>query len=1395
MGMRLCGLIFLISVSLLASAQVQKPLSGSPASGSPSLPADLGFLANSVNQFTGQVQFTMPLMSISGKAGLSYSVNAGYSSMVSEVVDVWNREAPTGVLGLGWTLDIPRIVADHKGTVDRNDDSFFIVGGGVNSMLLYDGLEGTDWKYYMEKYEFWKIRYNPTNDKWTVIKEDGTKFTFGGNAARKSTQYMVGFGNWIGNASHLSGGAQLAYVWDLDEVVDIWGDNLTFTYIQDVEAFGGTVHTRASYLSKITNSIGEYIHLVYQLKQQSGGIVEFQDPHTEGNESDGYQEKYEDKYLDRIVRFNESGQVLGELRLGYQILKSGELAKRLLQSMAVVSGIGSKLPPMTFGYETVDEVDRNFGALLQVTLPSGGYMKYDYDPQELTGTSLEDSIAEVTGYREPKVWFGDDYTVVTRRKMGSGTTHTTSAQPVIVDVLTWEGGKWKQQSMGASYASTGTMTEVTGRDVTESNTSDHINDQDFQLVTCRNLFATLHRLGSSDVYHLFLYRKKEGVEAEWIQHQVVMNRGNGPNYPYQNLGDRPRLMAGTDFVAIGAENGNHFAIRWNGSAWDIQTVNKPAGKYIYGAANNYIITTRVDSNPDVTTVYYLNKSLTWNEAATSISTDFSDKNLTGDGWFASNSFACVVGTKYQFSIFLNPNWHRYQQSFYTLNWGPGFSGFTLGPEVTLDENVVSYATQQPVLEVKSLNSYVIINGSMATVIMSNSLLDINFSGLVYGTSKGGISYRYTGTSWVSSGLVDYFPADVRSLFSFGEDFRITPRILSSMAKKTVLRQFNPNNNTWLAETVFDRTIHPISIMAGANWFVTNGRFYYRGTNGVFNPYQRNEQAYSPEFLVDGPIQSIHPLQAGFNFITASYPDGTQSGVVSIKNGGIHLPYSGQSETNLPPSSGEGRVPELISDVYSSLVNPEFLPSPQVSSNTIVTFQVTDASQMQVAKSLKIYRVVSEKVMGALKQFVARSVENHNGIASVYTSFAFESPTTDVTGLIPQFNKFTTIPGSANPSSRPNGYVVSHSFNGPLQPTYVGDANSNVSVYNYMRVLGAPYLVETFNASNTKVSETSSGYLILPKALGFYYKPVVSVSKQDGLEIRSTQTFDVNTGMPKVNLVTSISGGSPYQSVQNETIYWWEAYDHTRTKWIFTGAIYQRKLVDGIPTDATATKYKLWGVGNVPAPWKSYQWRRTGPSLFTPWTETEPSSDWKQASAINSYDSRGLVTSTTDKGFFTSVVFDPVRPLVVAEISNADLTHVQHFNFENAVSNTSADAYMGMKSSTASLTVTPSLSPSKLTYWTKPVSGGNWQLTEQTISSQITIGGTVLGVAMLIDEVRVHPPLSSMKTMAYNIFGNVTAASDQNNRTVFYEFDEFAQPKFVRDQNKNIIQHTFTNIKN
>jgi hypothetical protein len=137
-------------------------------------------------------------------------------------VDIWNLDAPTSMLGLGWTLDCPKIIVDNKQTGTREDDDFYLVQGGGSNKLIRTKGTNTAREYKTQNYTFWKIIYYPNSEKWEITHEDGTKYVYGDkNSNRHTVQWIVKWGNWIGSSSRTSGQQQQASAWNLSSVKNL----------------------------------------------------------------------------------------------------------------------------------------------------------------------------------------------------------------------------------------------------------------------------------------------------------------------------------------------------------------------------------------------------------------------------------------------------------------------------------------------------------------------------------------------------------------------------------------------------------------------------------------------------------------------------------------------------------------------------------------------------------------------------------------------------------------------------------------------------------------------------------------------------------------------------------------------------------------------------------------------------------------------------------------------------------------------------------------------------------------------------------------------------------------------------------------------------------------------
>ena len=79
----------------------------------------IGNLSSSVNLFRGDVNLNQSLFTLPGRnqdGGLDVDVTLLYQSNVHEQATRWNRDAPTGVVGLGWSLPLTYVEASDTGS-------------------------------------------------------------------------------------------------------------------------------------------------------------------------------------------------------------------------------------------------------------------------------------------------------------------------------------------------------------------------------------------------------------------------------------------------------------------------------------------------------------------------------------------------------------------------------------------------------------------------------------------------------------------------------------------------------------------------------------------------------------------------------------------------------------------------------------------------------------------------------------------------------------------------------------------------------------------------------------------------------------------------------------------------------------------------------------------------------------------------------------------------------------------------------------------------------------------------------------------------------------------------------------------------------------------------------
>ncbi len=817
---------------------------------------NLGAIANSINLFTGEVALPMNLVSLPSRGGLSANITISYSTVgVRQQVKTRNLESPTGILGLGWSLGLPRIIVDTKETGAIEDDEYFIVEGGITNRLIRAEGTSSEREYVTSNYQFWKIVYKIANHRWEITKEDGTLFVYGDDASNRNTvQYGVRWGNWIGNSKIVGGQVQQPIIWNLSEIKNTWGDAITFEYEISENLVGhanGKNQTEASYLKRITTPTGSKVELLYANKLAN----EIEEPHTEQAEPDAYQERYENKFLNRIEIWNDSGLKERTIRFGYGMIGSSNLSKRLLTDVIPESAQGESLPGIAFEYLTSGT---SMGCLNKVTNSWGGAANFTYSSGLMIGNSHRTvGSAAPTGYAEPNVWQDQDYVVVSWRQLNNG-NHDEGGRPVKLYAYRWE-GEWKEQFLE-------TIANVS-HEVPGSNINDHHYMDDFQLRTSRDFFAVLHR-NSANSYELYLYHKNELERGTWHSSSYTLNVDPGHSLEDH---EKPVLLVGENFVAVHTlRDADIFTYTWDGDSWRNETLTDlPENRWDVGSGNNWLVS-HYRSGTDQIYLRVLDEQKKWSKKEVPSTFEFNADFDEPSSWVGANGYlVCVAGTA---QIFI-------------YRWNEDYSTFYRNT-ITGTHNI-----SDPVIPV------------------NNSLV-----GLTRGGPYGALAVRFDGNTWHSTpSLFAYYLSIKDIYFSFSEDL---VSWAAPSGNDGYRKQFDPNVGSWGSNstlTGLSGSLHETQMMGTSSYY--SKKFYHRTPNNLFVQLGSISDpiigSWVPTAIASGP--NFFAFSRGLNNGT-----GEDAYLIPMKNGNI-LPELTIADADLRAVGSSGFKPYRQLTGFNTLV--------------------------------------------------------------------------------------------------------------------------------------------------------------------------------------------------------------------------------------------------------------------------------------------------------------------------------------------------------------------------------------------------------------------------------------------------------------------------------------------
>jgi len=1155
---------------------------------------ELGQIENSANLFTGEVNLPISLINIPGRGGLSAGVGLIYNSNVEEIVNTWNVEAPTGILGLGWSIDIPKIVVDNKMTGTREDDEYYLVEGGMSNRLYCVNINGGIREYEPELYSKWSINFDSSNERWTIVKEDGMTYVYGDDDINSGSaiEYVVHWDNWIGSSSNFSSTKtkRQGLVWNLAKIQNRWGDAVIFEYKKverPIKNSTSVKHTEASYLKKISDPLGRTINFIDMAKETR----EYQDPHTEVSETDNvdgtgnttgdaYQERYEKRYLGEIEVRDTDNSLLYSFDFVYNVPNDGNMTKRLLTSIVQKNKDGATFPSIDFSYKTSGNKK---GALEKVTYPKGGEVVYHYNETgiELAYSDRDFTVIAPSGYAEPQVWIGNDYIVVAWR---NSISHETTGKTVKLSVFTWD-GKWNElfrQTIGPVELYPHTM----GSSLYKN----------FQVGLGDDYFAVLTH-DSDGTGDLFLTHKDPGSTNGWNMKNINNIRVGIDYEDDSSIGD-PILLTGDDFVAIeksydnaSYNNGVIYTYNWDGEDWREEIIKSiPTGQYYGTGTNNYILYHDEDGisggYQDYIYFFYQNEIGEWIEKPVSSSYYFwsSDHSY----WHPSNSFAVVMA-------------HNNNEFIYM--W---------------DENY-NFTNKFDVLGAYSDRSHFrILNNSMVALAPTNP-------------SKAKVT-RYDGVSWLTtSELVSHSNSPAGNYFSFSEDIIFWPDYNQDLQSK----RFNANSGSWVNSLYVNG--YSNLLYAGQNHIYYDQGIYTRNSDETWNS--------TPEYTLSHDPGFPYFRSNGQNLI--AYTNSNDTYVVWIKNGEVSQDdnvevLSGKSNEYF---SSKVKTPNLIGGNSIVTYPGSFSYMEDATQITLHRF-ITDG----VTGKITEYPVEGIEInSGSDNKYISIAYEANYGVYNELAKGAMYNKAT-----VTHKNNST----SQGPYGSTEYYFINGLSSTESAVAFPTGGNASTyyrllkgQPYLQRAIQGTSTVVSEEKTSwevtmrdivNSSSHQIGRAYFVRPD------KTEVTVNN-----ITDTQYFTYDS---YGNLSYKTSTNSEGKTVKEDYFYLHEIahsdYNFAEIDNLYSAVVQTKQIVNGVTLGGIVTDWSTLTGGAVNYPKETFVWDGTG--TFSDYVFGGTNTNWRIVSTVTEVDSYGNVIETYNylNESYNAIIMGYDHSLVVGEVSNS-----------------------------------------------------------------------------------------------------------------------------------------------
>ncbi|MBS1912748.1 MAG: RHS repeat-associated core domain-containing protein [Bacteroidetes bacterium] len=1186
-------------------------------------------LTDAVGLYSGQMGFTLPLLTIPGRNGLDMNVAIAYGGNVAEQATTWNRTAPTGVLGLGWSIPAESIAAPAGQAVAPGERSYSFLGGANGGPLVATGTNAAGLLTFAPaNYAFWTITYDPLRERWEIVKENGDTWIYGDAASGRNTvQWGVAWGNWCGSSNRTLNQEQMAVAWNLSAITNRFGDTITYSYTNvnvPVSAANGLIYTQASYLAGITGVGGEQALFRYGDKQS----VEYQDPHTDPPPPDPYQDRFETKYLASIELTDGNGQQLGTFSFLYgptpenpTFLGSGQLSKRLLLAIERTYPGGGSTPNPKFAYYTASGTGSLYGSLKTVTPATGGTATYTYGQATPACSARDMAVAPPsvggTTYTLPQFHFENGYTVAT----WLATAGSTSAMQVTA--YTWD-GRWLAADLGTIPLANAAAYDTT------------------TVATASDLFAIF----SSGQTHLF--HRNVARAGEWIQ---PSSGGNAWFSPPIATTSPTQLAAGTGYaVLLDTVAGILYRYDWNGIAWqDAVTLalNASGTNAVYAVAAAGAAITAISAATDqpggvAPNAYVMQRAITGTWATTVRALGSVPGPVTAVSLFAGGAFSVLRTRSVRGST---------AQTTYGAFWWS-----TDGSDVQSAIWTTASAAST------SVPSDPVIRGSLVAVDQ--------------------MTWRFNGVSWIYKDIatIDFTSGETVEFVSVGFD-QMLRRIHTGGATPYTydLVTYNPATEQWsvpagmsgaLATALYASTASN-SATQPSSYVIFESALYAQNPDGTWT---KGADLAGAANATDIASFQLTPLYLAYQTGTGT---GSQATVVSfLHNGTVQ-----QAPGAITLAGQQIYIPGQPASTLVGATTFVGYTGTWASGPTALTLHRAVGWNVLGTQTLPVVTQVT----------VDTGYPQEAGVnGPVITSYTFENAaaTVNPAGTTPQFNKASVLGGTANPASAPNGTETTYFFNGltgtgseaPLMAYPVDAAQTNAPA-SYSLAAGTAYASVTLDTAGATVRQGAQYWWIATMQLGSlgmgaYTRLRQTTSTLAGVTATAQTAFSDLTGLPTTATAYNYLADGSLAATASTFTYFWQKYDPTRSLNLLTPVVETvvNAITDPLGTPVTtvvsdnvATWKDDWGFGGGKwAPYQTFRSTSAAAPAFTNWSGGTPASGWILTGTVTARDACGLVVAMSNvDASVASTIYDRDRLKTVAAGANADITagELSYLGFE------------------------------------------------------------------------------------------------------------------------------------